>query len=59
MSNFDDSCNELMTLRLFRDNYVSEDDIKHYYNVAPIIVDEINLLSNNREIYTIIYKKVM
>ena len=41
--NFDDSCNELMTLRWFRDNFVNKEDIKHYYDVSPIIVDKLIL----------------
>ena len=37
--NFDDNCYELTVLRWFRDNFVSKEDIKHYYEVAPIIVE--------------------
>ena len=47
--NFDDNCNELMTLRLFRDNFISTEDIKHYYDVAPIIVDKINSIPENNK----------
>lgn len=57
--NFDDSCNELMTLRWFRDNFVSMDDIKHYYNIAPIIVNRINSVPDNNKIYTWIYEYVV
>lgn len=57
--NFDDSCNELMTLRWFRDNFVSKEDIRYYYDVAPIIVDNINSISNNNEIYTWVYEYVV
>ena len=39
---FDDNCYELTVLRWFRDNFVSKEDIKHYYEVAPIIVENIN-----------------
>ena len=35
--NFDDNCYELTVLRWFRDNFVSKEDIKHYYEIAPII----------------------
>lgn len=35
---FDDNCYELTILRWFRDNFVSKEDIEHYYEVAPIIV---------------------
>ena len=48
---FNDNCTELMILRWFRDNFVDKTDIKHYYNVAPIIVDKINSLPNNKKIY--------
>lgn len=44
-SDFDDNRNELMTLRWFRDNFVSKEDILHYYEVAPIIVEKINSIS--------------
>lgn len=56
---FDDNCNELMTLRWFRDNFVSKNDIKHYYNIAPIIVDKINLLPERSKIYAWIYENVV
>ncbi len=56
---FDDSCIELMTLRWFRDNFVSKDDIEHYYYVAPIIVNKINLEPNNNRIYELIYDFVI
>ncbi len=39
---FDDNCYELTVLRWFRDNFVSKEDIEHYYKVAPIIVEAIN-----------------
>ncbi len=57
--NFDDNCEELNILRWFRDKFVSKEDIKNYYIVAPIIVEEIEKLENNDEIYNYIYKKVV
>ena len=39
---FDDNCYELSVLRWFRDNFVTKEDIEHYYEVAPIIVEIIN-----------------
>lgn len=57
--NFDDNCNELMTLRWFRDNFVSKKDIMHYYEVAPIVVEKINASSDNKKIYTWIYENVI
>lgn len=56
---FDDNCNELMTLRWFRDNFVSKEDIKYYYKVAPVIVNRINSISDNSEIYTWIYEHIV
>ena len=35
---FDDDCYELTVLRWFRDNFVSQEDIAHYYQTAPVIV---------------------
>lgn len=58
-NNFDDNCYELTKLRWFRDNFVSEEDIKHYYTLAPIIVDEINKLDNSEDIYKNIYENVI
>ncbi len=57
--NFNDSCDELMTLRWFRDNFVSEEDIKHYYATAPVIVDAINKAIDNSAIYKFIYNYVV
>ena len=57
--NFDDNCNELMTLRWFRDNFVTKEDIKHYYEVAPIIVGVIDLIPENNIIYNWIYENVV
>ena len=37
--NFDDNCYELKVLRWFRDNFVSKEDIEHYYKMAPYIVE--------------------
>lgn len=57
--NFDDNCYELTTLRWFRDNFVSKDDIEHYYEVAPIIVDTINKEDDSYDIYNFIYDNVV
>lgn len=57
--NFADNCNELMTLRWFRDNFVSKEDIIHYYEVAPIVVEKINASSDSKKIYTWIYENVI
>ena len=57
--NFDDNCYELTVLRWFRDNFVSKEDIKHYYEVAPIIVESINNGEKNDIIYNYIYDNVV
>lgn len=56
---FDDNCYELLTLRWFRDNFVSKKDIEHYYKIAPIIVQNINKLSNSDNIYKDIYQNLI
>lgn len=57
--NFDDNCYELTVLRWFRDNFVSKDDIKHYYEVAPIIVETINKEEKSGIIYNYIYDNIV
>ena len=52
---FDNNCYELAVLRWFRDNFVSEKEIEHYYNIAPIIVESIN----NDEKSDIIYDNLV
>ena len=56
---FDDNCYELTVLRQFRDNFVSKDDIKHYYEVAPIIVEAINKEEKSGMIYDYIYDNII
>ena len=53
--NFDDNCYELTLLRWFRDNFVSKEDIEHYYEIAPIIVETINKEEQSGIIYDYIY----
>ena len=57
--NFDNNCQELIVLRWFRDNFVSKEDIDHYYEIAPIIVDTINNFENCDNIYEYIYKNII
>ena len=33
---FDEKCKELTLLRWFKDKFVSQEDIEHYYQTAPI-----------------------
>ena len=56
---FDDNCYELTVLRWFRDNFVSQEDIAHYYKTAPIIVEGIDATENNDIIYDYIYDNVV
>ena len=58
-NDFDDNCYYLDMLRWFRDNYVSQEDKKHYYEIAPTIVANINKLENAKTIYKEIYIKVI
>jgi len=59
MEEFDDNCEELTILRWFRDNFVTKEDIEHYYNVAPIIVREINESKNSNFVYNYIYENIV
>ncbi len=59
MGQFSDKCEELLILRWFRDKFVSKEDIEHYYQMAPNIVNAINELENNNEIYNLIYKNAV
>lgn len=59
LNNFDDNCYELTVLRWFRDNFVSKEDIKHYYMTAPAIVKAINNDPNSDIIYDYIYDNVV
>lgn len=56
---FDDNCYELTVLRWFRGNFVSKKDIKHYYEIAPTIVEGINKEENTNVIYDYIYDNVV
>lgn len=56
---FDDNCYELTVLRWFRDKFVSKEDIDHYYEVAPIIVETINKEDKPDAIYDYIYNNVV
>lgn len=56
---FDDNCYELTLLRWFRDNFVSKEDIEHYYEVAPIIVEAINKEEKSDVIYNYIYDNIV
>ena len=57
--NFDDKCYELSVLRWFRDKFVTKEDIEHYYEVAPVIVENINEDKNANAIYNYIYDNIV
>ena len=59
LDKFDDGCYELSILRWFRDNFVSKEDIKHYYDVAPKIVNSLEALPDCDAIYNDIYENVI
>lgn len=59
LNNFDDNCYELSVLRWFRDNFVSKEDIKHYYKTAPMIVEAIEKEEHKDIIYNYIYDNVV
>ena len=46
-------------MKNFRDKFVSEEDKKYYYEVAPIIVSEIEKSNNKDKIYKYIYDNVV
>lgn len=56
---FNDNCYELEVLRWFRDNFVSKEDIEHYYTIAPIIVETINKEEKSKIIYDYIYDTIV
>lgn len=56
---FDDNCEELTILRWFRDEFVSDEDINHYYKTAPMIVDSIDELEENGDVYNYIYINIV
>ncbi|MDD2469874.1 MAG: hypothetical protein PHI22_02945 [Bacilli bacterium] len=57
---FDDNCYELTVLRWFRDNFVSQEDIAHYYQTAPVIVAGIDNCGGGANIaYDYIYENVV
>ena len=62
--NLPDNCHELEVLRTFRDSFVlglesGPDDVKHYYSVAPKIVDAINRLEDATTIWTQIFNELV
>ena len=59
LNKFDDNCYELTILRWFRDNFVPNDDVKHYYTIAPYIVEGIEKEENISLVYDYIYDNIV
>lgn len=59
LNEFKDDCFELTVLRWFRDNYVNESDVRHYYEIAPKIVENIEKEEKKDIIYNYIYDNVV
>lgn len=62
--NKEDDCEELMTFRKFRDEYMQETDqrkdlVKEYYKIAPVIVTYIDLNPNRLEYYETIWREYL
>lgn len=56
--NFNDDCYELRMLRWLRDNCVLDEDVAHYYEVAPTIVERIEK-DNQEMVYNYIYDNLV
>ena len=56
--NFNDDCYELRMLRWLRDNCVLDEDVAHYYDVAPTIVERIGK-DNQDIVYNYIYDNLI
>lgn len=59
-----DDCYELQTLRNYRDTWLKSFEegriiIRQYYEIAPKIVSEINKTKNSKEIYEMLYEKMV
>ena len=62
--NLPDDCDELETLRIFRDSFMMSTeqgraDVEHYYKLAPAIVNTINNLPNADEIWNSLFERVI
>lgn len=62
--NLSNDCKELVTLRRFRDNYISslpdgKKTIASYYAIAPKVVDVIDKRKNSKDIYSSIFEDLV
>ena len=56
---YNDKCYELTILRWYRDNFIPKEEICHYYEIAPIIVEALEKNEHAKEIYSRIYDDVV
>ena len=58
---FDDNGYDLTVLRQFRDNHVSTEDVRRYYEIAPLIVARIESMpaKDRQDIFESIYRNVV
>lgn len=59
-----DDCEELQTLRAFRDGWLKDqpygpESIREYYRIAPAVVESIDASSNAVDIYNAIFERVI
>ena len=59
-----DDCYELQTLRYFRDTYLKateegQEEVRRYYDIAPLLVDRINRMETAELIYENIYNRLI
>lgn len=59
LEKFRDDCYELTVLRWFRDGFISNEDIKEYYEIAPVIVDKIDNEKHSDLMYDYIYDNIV
>lgn len=59
LTEFSYNCYELTMLKWFIDNFVLEEDIEHYYSIAPVIVNSVNEFPNSDLVYKYIYEDVV
>lgn len=56
---FDESCSELRFLRGLRDEYLSQEEVEHYYEISPLMIEAIDNSSNPDELYETIYNSIV
>lgn len=59
LEDFNHNCYELAVLRWFRDNFVPKEDVEHYYETAPLIVNAIDGEEQKDLVYDYVYDNVV